>query len=220
MARVRAAADVTSMNRRMGLTLTTSLTVATLLLGGGGQNVFAEDHENGAHDGEWRVTQPVSASPTPVKHVDMTDRRANAERKAAAALARIERRAEDATDRIEGRLDEARDRIETKLDEARDRIERKLDDAVDGIERRGDDGNDDLAAPGAGVPGEDRPGLGCGDVNHTHTGTASDRRQTCRLRDDGEDDGESMTAHDRGALARDASAADHAVVDQDDHDRD
>ncbi len=65
--------------------------------------------------------------------------------------------------------------------------------------QRHDDDNEDLVTPPARVTDDDRPGLGCGDDNHTHGGAPGNPDKTCKPH--GDDD------EDQGMTTDDASAA-------------
>jgi hypothetical protein len=64
--------------------------------------------------------------------------------------------------------------------------------------QRHDDDNEDLVTPPARVTDDDRPGLGCGDENHMHTGTPGNPDKTCKP-PDAENDDQSMTTDDASA---------------------
>jgi hypothetical protein len=65
------------------------------------------------------------------------------------------------------------------------------DDRQNDVKRNHHDDDEDLVTQPPKVTGEDRPGLGCGDDNHTHTGAPGNPDKTCGPHGGGEPDDES-----------------------------
>lgn len=94
----------------------------------------------------------------------------------------------------------------------------KHDDRVDDKDdvQRNDHDDNDLVTPPARVTGEDRPGLGCGDDNHAHTGAPGNPDKTCKPRGSGDDDEQGQTDDDAnvaGAASQVAAAVDDRDAD-------
>ena len=64
--------------------------------------------------------------------------------------------------------------------------------------QRQDDDNEDLVTPPARVTDDDRPGLGCGDDNKTHTRAPGNPDKMCKPHG-GDDEDQSMTTDDASA---------------------
>jgi hypothetical protein len=157
------------MNGRKRLTWVTALTVASLLLGGSALNALAEGHGggNGNHGsgGPGKSDQQKPAEINQAKHdVQPTSP------------------AQTTTTNAEKHDDDV-------VTSNTSNVQKHQDDETDTKVQRLDDDNEDLVTPPARVTEEDRPGLGCGDDNHTHTGAPGNPDKTCKPHPGDEDQG-------------------------------
>ena len=180
----RAPAVVKVMNRRNRLTWVTVLTVASLMLGGGALNALAAEHAgggNGDHggNGHGKSEQPPQQPTVAVAQANPDDGEKNNHNTNTNTTTNSNTNADTNTN--------------TDTDTAVDQHPSGNND----VQRQGDD-NEDLVTPPVRVTGEDRPGLGCGDDNHTHTGAPGNPGKTCKSQVTGAD-AQSVTTDDDSA---------------------
>jgi hypothetical protein len=190
------------MNGRTGLSWVTALTIASLLLGGGVLNALAEGHGGGNAGGNGKATveHPQQQQQKPAQAHKSDEKQADAANHDAVPQA-----AQDKHDDAQAKHDEA----QAKHDEAQAEhdAQNHNDNDSDGdndndkdkasLERgHGADKDRDLEDLVTGpdrVTGDDRPGLGCGDMNHEHTGAPGNPDKECKD-DHGADDDETAVA--------------------------
>jgi len=174
------------MNRRNRLTWVTVLTVASLMLGGGALNALAAEHAgggNGDHggNGHGKSEQPPQQPTVAVAQANPDDGEKN------------NHNTNTNTNTNTNSNTNADTNTNTDTDTAVDQHPSGNND----VQRQGDD-NEDLVTPPVRVTGEDRPGLGCGDDNHTHTGAPGNPGKTCKSQVTGAD-AQSVTTDDDSA---------------------
>ncbi|HEX8968835.1 MAG TPA: hypothetical protein VF937_13195, partial [Chloroflexota bacterium] len=142
------------MTGRTRLTWVTALTIASLLLGGGALNALAEGRPGGGHGDASRAKTEHQQTVT-----DTTGRHDDGD--AVVQAAPVVQPDTD-TD-THGKADTA-----------------QADKHADADVARADNDNEDLVTPPSEATGETRPGLGCGDDNHVHTGPPGNPDLTCK----------------------------------------
>ncbi len=179
------------MNGRKSLMLVSALTLASLLLGGGALNALAErgGGGNGDHHGVGQGTSQHSQQQKPAV-IDQTGHNGESPAVHQATPAQTNTQHTDQANRHDDANAQTRD------------------DENDNNVQRQDDDTEDLVTPPARVTGEDRPGLGCGDDNHTHTGAPGNPDNTCKLHDDAADSDQELTTNDTKAVGAVAAVDD------------
>ena len=191
-----------NMNGRRRLTWVTALTVASLLLGGGALNALAEGHGggNGDHGSGGGQGKSDHQQQTPVvfnqaKH----DGESHVVQQASPAQAAT---TAQNTDRPGQRDDDDNiTNVQKNKDEHNNNnrnVQKHEDEHNNNNVQRRDDDDEDLVTPPARVTDDDRPGLGCGDDNHTHTGAPGNPDKMCKPHD-GDDEDQAMTTDDASA---------------------
>jgi hypothetical protein len=162
------------MSGRNGLTWVTALTITSLLLGGGALNALAEGHGGGDHgggSGKANAAHQQQQPPGLVKQAKQDSEGGSSTNHQAPVHDN-----KQASAQAQGTDDNSNSDHST----------------VD----RDNSGVDDLVTPPALVTGEDRPGLGCGDMNHVHTGPPGNPDKTCKSGADDANDNAATTDDD------------------------
>lgn len=170
------------MTSRRRLTWVTALTVACLLLSGGALTALADEHGHG--NGNGNSGKGHNNPPAKVEHQQRGDQ--------AAPVTAHHDNAPQASEKDKGKdNDEA-----VSVTVTRDR-----DDEHD---------NDDVVAQPVKETEEERPGLGCGDKNHVHTGPPGNPGKECKSHDN--DDGSAGVDDDAGSAMTATVSDDDANV--------
>jgi hypothetical protein len=184
------------MNGRKRLTWVTALTVASLLLGGGALNAFAQGHGDGGgvHGGSGGQANKSAHQPPPgVANQGNNDGESpqgqqptHGQAKPAPAAPAQQNLKHD--DQEHNQNNGAANNNNSNNNNNKDKENNNV--------QRVDDDQEDLVTPPSRVTGEDRPGLGCGDDNHPHTGAPGNPDATCKPHEDdqGMNDDNSATA--------------------------
>jgi hypothetical protein len=188
-----------NMNGRRRLTWVTALTVASLLLGGSALNALAEGHGggNGNHGsgGPGKSDQQQQQNPAVINQAKH-DGESHPVQQASPAQTTATTNAEKHED--EGDNVQKQDVANNNTSNAQKHQDNENDNT--NVQRHDDD-NEDLVTPPARVTDEDRPGLGCGDDNHTHTGAPGNPDKTCKTGAGGDDQGLSTDDAASAAIA-------------------
>jgi hypothetical protein len=186
------------MTGRKGLTWVTALTVASLLLGGGAMNALADGHgRDGGRGGGGQGNAGHQQQQKPEEHKDNGKHEGEASRPAAPAVVQNGPSQTQATNRHDDDDDRGKPVVDRKRDD---------DD---------EDEDEDLVTRPERVTDEVRPGLGCGDDNHRHTGPPGNPDKECKQHEDANDDDDDANTATVAAANDDLSIA--VVDDRDDN---
>jgi hypothetical protein len=169
------------MRRRTRLVWVTALTVASLLLALGAMSALADDN-GGRGNGKGRGSSTAQRQSPPAQPQRVTASRDDKDDKKAD-------KAEAKADKAEVRLDAA---------DKHDDDDRGMANRQNRVRDDDEDEDEDLVTGPDRVTQGDRPGLGCGDRNHEHTGPPGNPDKECKDRGD--------EAADDGAEAEDEDA--------------
>ena len=169
------------------LTWVTALTVASLLLGSGAINALAEGRDGGGGNGhggggkgnaEHAQTVSTAHGESGESHGNANTATTQSDEHGHAASANDKKNEGNASD------DDTTTTTPTVTADADDAAKMDREDVED----------DDMVTPPVRVTLEDRPGLGCGDENHHHTGAPGNDDVSCKKSDDDSDASTATTA--------------------------
>ena len=181
------------MTGRKGLTWVTALTVASLLLGGGALNALAEEHGGGNRGRSGQAhAEHQQQKPAVANQTNESGESEDVKQASpASATATAHESDDDKNQNDNGQ-----------------------------VQRKHEDDTEDLVTPPARVTEESRPGLGCGDDNHTHTGAPGNAEMACKHDDGDNKDGNMTTDDDADVAVTVAGAEDRASAVADNRDAD
>jgi hypothetical protein len=171
------------MSGRTRLSWVTALTVASLLLAGGALNAFADAHANPGANGR-------DASTAKVEHQQQKQAEAQNEAKTSKSGSGSQEHGQSSNHaqndaakqsndgESHGQSDAAtHENVQSHDDNGNGAMKDRDDDDEDNDQDVDDD--EDLVTPPVEVTENVRPGLGCGDENHEHTGPPGNPDQDC-----------------------------------------